>query len=63
MKEFFTLVGAVILIFVGSCVGGGGNSAFCEGWVCVGPCGIDAQCGPNCTCVGASTGVGQCMSR
>ncbi len=63
MKEFLSLIYALILIAVGSCIAGGDNSALCEGWVCVGPCGIDAQCGPNCVCVGASTGAGKCMSR
>ena len=35
----------------------------CDGWVCFGPCMNDSMCGYGCVCVGASTGVGQCVSR
>ena len=68
MKGFFTAIGAIGLMVIGPCMMGGSNTAFCEvdesnNWVCVGPCAIDAACGPNCVCVGASTGVGTCMSR
>jgi hypothetical protein len=64
MKEFLIVVGSIILCVIGACVAGGGNQAFCDGWVCVGPCGGPGQCsGYGCVCVGYSGGVGHCVSE
>ena len=67
MRDFLVVLGGLILIGVGSCIMGGSNTAFCDNrgnsWVCVGPCGSHDQCGYGCVCVGASTGVGRCVSE
>ena len=68
MRDFLAVLGGLILIVIGSCIGGAQNTAFCEergsGWVCVGPCGGPGTCpGYGCVCVGASTGVGRCVSE
>ena len=57
------LLGAVIwLALIWAVFALTGSPAHCEGWVCFGPCGTASDCGYGCACVGASTGVGSCVS-
>jgi hypothetical protein len=69
MKDFLVVVGGLVLIVIGSCMMKGGDVAFCKAdesnnWVCVGPCAGPGTCpGYGCVCVGASTGVGECVSE
>lgn len=58
------LIGLVLWVGVvfGTCAVLDARPAECEGWVCFGVCGTASDCGHGCACVGASTGVGRCVS-